>query len=232
MTIKWDEITIDNLSNLEKALKIFDRVFPVEVRESHDIFLKSLQYAKRNKPNNFRFLVGFEGEKMVSFATGHYLADVNVGFIVYIFTDPVVRSKGLGTKTLLELEKLLNKDAFLAGYTLLKAVILETETEEMVHTEIEKQDCIKRNKFFERNNYKQYKNIDYLQPPLHFGASNIPLNLFIKRVQLNEINDEEVSNAIRSIFREKYYIVNEIDKDIIELCLKTMGVNNEALFNN
>ncbi|MFK9090953.1 GNAT family N-acetyltransferase [Bacillus salipaludis] len=224
MTIKWDEITFDNVSNLEKALKIFDQVFPVEVRESHDIFLKSIQYAKRNKPNNFRFLIGFEGEKMVSFATGHYLADVNVGFIVYIFTDPVVRSKGLGTKTLLKLEELLNKDAFLAGYTSLKAVILETETE--------KQDCIKRNKFFERNNYKQYKNIDYLQPPLHFGASNIPLNIFIKNMQPNEINDEEISNAIRSIFREKYYIVNEIDKDILKLCLKTMGINNEALFNN
>ncbi|MFO1445017.1 hypothetical protein KDN24_17805 [Bacillus sp. Bva_UNVM-123] len=42
MTIKWDEITFDNVSNLENALKIFDRAFPVEVRESHDIFLKSL----------------------------------------------------------------------------------------------------------------------------------------------------------------------------------------------
>ncbi|MBO0991875.1 GNAT family N-acetyltransferase [Bacillus sp. SD088] len=128
MTIKWDEITFDNISNLENTLKIFDRAFPVEVRESHDVFLRSLQYAKKSKPNNFRFLIGFEGEKIVCFATGHYLADVNIGFIVYIVTDPLVRSKGLGTKTLLKLEELLNEDSCLAGNPFLKAVILDVRT--------------------------------------------------------------------------------------------------------
>lgn len=34
MTIKWDEITFDNVSNLENVLKIFDQAFPIEVRES------------------------------------------------------------------------------------------------------------------------------------------------------------------------------------------------------
>ncbi|MGM7634977.1 GNAT family N-acetyltransferase [Bacillus sp. Hm123] len=231
MTITWDEITFDNVSNLEKTLKIFDQAFPVEVRESHDIFLKSLNYAKTNKPNNFRFLIGVEGEKIVSFATGHYLAAVNVGFIVYIVTDPFVRSKGLGAKTLLKLEELLVQDASLAGNTSLKAVILETETQEVVHTETEKQDCIRRNKFFERNDYKQYKNIDYLQPPLHFGASNIPLNLFIKNMQSTGVNKEEINHIIRIIFKEKYYIVNEIDRDILKNCLQTMGINGEFLFN-
>ena len=231
MSIKWDEITFDNVSNLENTLKIFDRAFPVEVRESHDIFLKSLKYAKRSKPNNFRFLIGFEGERIVSFATGHYLADVNVGFIVYIVTDPLVRSKGLGTKTLLKLEELLNEDACLAGKTSLKAVILETETQEMAHTEEEKQDCFRRNKFFERNNFKQYKNIDYFQPPLHFGESNLPLNLFIKNVQTNRISDKEINDFIGAIFREKYYIVNEIDKNVLKRCLKTMGIDNKGFIN-
>ncbi|CAH2715888.1 hypothetical protein BACCIP111895_03072 [Neobacillus rhizosphaerae] len=230
MTIKWDEITNDNVSNLEKALEIFDRAFPVEVRETHDVFIKSLQYAKSSKPNNYRFLIGFEGERIVSFATGHYLADVNVGFIVYIVTNPLVRSKGLGTKTLLKLEELLNEDASFAGNTSLKAVILETEKQEMAHTVTEKLDCIRRNIFFERNNYKQYKNLDYIQPPLHFGASHIPLNLFIKNVQKNRISDEEINVSIGAIFREKYYIVNGIDKNILKHCLRTMGIDGEGLF--
>ena len=97
----------------------------------------------------------------ISFATGNYLADVNSGFIVYIVTNPLVRSKVLDSKTLVKLEGLLNKDAVSAGNTSLKAIILETETEEMVHTEEEKEDCIKRNKFFERNYYMQYERIDY-----------------------------------------------------------------------
>lgn len=141
-----------------------------------------------------------------------------------------MRSKGLGSKTLVELEGLLNKDAVSAGNTSLKAIILETETEEMVHTEEEKEDCIKRNKFFERNYYMQYERIDYLQPPLHFGDSNVPLNLFIKNQQI-EITEAEIRGAIRAIYKEKYYSVNQIDKNVLNKCLEKMGMNNEDLLN-
>lgn len=129
-------------------------------------------------------MIGFNGEQLVSFATGHYLADVNSGFIVYIATNPKVqRHRGVGSKTLLKMEELLHKDAISAGNASLKAVILETESQEMVHTETERKDCIKRNRFFERNDYKRYENIEYLQPPLHGVGNNIPLNLYIKGLQ-------------------------------------------------
>jgi GNAT superfamily N-acetyltransferase len=232
MTMKWDEITHDNLTHIEKVLKLYDQAFPIEVREPHNIFLKSLQYARNRMPNNFRFLIGFEGEQLVSFATGHYLADVNSGFIVYIVTNPLVRSKGLGSKTLSKLEELLNKDAISAGNTSLKAIILETETQDMVHTEEEKEDCIKRNRFFDRNDYKKYKKIVYLQPPLHDEGGEIPLNLFIKNLQKNENTKEEINEAIRAIYKEKYYLVNEIDKKILNNCLKKMKLGNAVLFNS
>ncbi|WP_019420373.1 GNAT family N-acetyltransferase [Paenibacillus sp. OSY-SE] len=90
-------------------------------------------------------MLGFEGEQLVSFATGHYFAEVNSGFIVYIVTNPFVRSRGLGAKTLSKLEELLHKDAAAAGYDSLSAIILETETQEIAHTEAEKEDCMKRN---------------------------------------------------------------------------------------
>ncbi|WP_028400607.1 GNAT family N-acetyltransferase [Ectobacillus panaciterrae] len=231
MTIKWDEITHDNLIHLEEVLKLHDQAFPIEVREAHNIFLKSLQYARSRMPNNFRFLIGFEGEQLVSFAKGHYLANVNSGFIVYIVTNPLVRSKGLGSKTLLKLEELLTKDAISAGNTSLKAMILETETQDMVHTEVEKENCIKRNRFFERNDYKKYEKIDYLQPPLHDGGCNIPLNLFIKNLQSNENTKKEINETIRAIYNEKYYLVNEIDKKVLNNCLEKMELGTADIFN-
>ncbi|MGD7045691.1 GNAT family N-acetyltransferase [Jeotgalibacillus proteolyticus] len=231
MAIKWDEITLENLTHLDRVFELYDQAFPIEVRESHSIFVNSIEYARNKKPNNFRFLVGFEGEQLVSFATGHYFAEANIGFIVYIVNDPFVRGKGLGAKTLLKLEELLNKDAVLAGNKQLKAIILETETQEMVHTKEEKEDCIKRNRFFERNNYKQYERIDYLQPPLHLGDINVPLNLFIKNQQRIEITEAEIRVAIRAIYKEKYYVVNQIDKNVLNKCLEKMGMNNETLFN-
>lgn len=230
MAIRWDEITYDNLIHLEKVFKLYDQIFPIAVREPHETFFKSLQYARNRKPNNFRFLTGFEGEFIVSFATGHYLADVNSGFIVYLAINPLVRrSKGLGSKTLLKMEELLNKDASSVGNIALKAVILETEIQDMVHTEIEKKECSKRNKFFEKNGYKRFENIEYLQPPLHGVGNHIPLNLFIKDLQKNKITQEEIKGFIRAIYKEKYYLVNGIDKQVLNNCFEKMGIGNEVL---
>lgn len=229
MTIRWDEITLDNLSALEKVFEIYDRTFPIEVCESHNIFEKSLQYAKNERFNNYRFLVGFEGEKLVSFATGHYFADVNSGFIVYIVTNPMLRSKGVGTQTLLKLEELLNEDALLAGNPSLKALFLETETKDMVHTEEEKENCIKRDRFFSMNDFKRFQKIDYLQPPLHLGENNVPLNLYIKSIQTSEITEAEIVEVIRVIFKEKYYLVNGIQKDILYRCLEEMGLKRQEV---
>lgn len=222
MDIRWNEITYDHLSNLDVVFSLYDHSFPIEVREPHDTFIRSLQYSRNSKPNNFRFLVGFEGEQLVSFATGHYLANVNSGFIVYIATNPLLRSKGVGSQTLFRLEELLNKDAILAGNPSIKAILLETEIKDMVHTKEEKVDCIKRERFFKKNNFKKLDKINYLQPPLYWGGNNIPLNLFIKNIHTSEITDRDINEIIRSIFKEKYYKVNGIDKDVLNRCLEEM----------
>ncbi|WP_339147158.1 GNAT family N-acetyltransferase [Sutcliffiella sp. BMC8] len=226
MTIQWVEISEDNLINLENVMELYDQAFPIEVREPHSVFLQSLQYAKTRRPNNYHFLIGLEGDQLVSFATGHYFADVNSGFIVYIATNPLVRSNGLGTKTLAELEDLLFKDAISAGNSSLKAIFLETETEDIVHTEEEKQDCIKRDRFFARNNYKKYEEIKYLQPSLHNEVEDIPLNLFIKNLDMIKQSKEEIKKAIRAIYKEKYSFVNGIDKKVLNNCLKKMELED------
>ncbi|EOR21406.1 hypothetical protein A499_23407 [Niallia nealsonii AAU1] len=225
MTIRWEEITYDNLTNIEKVFEIYDEAFPIEVREPQDIFYQSLDYAKTRLPNGFRFLVGYEGEQLVSFATGHYFAEANIGFIVYIATNPLIRSKGLGTKTLVKIEELLNEDAISAGNVSLRATILETEKQEIVHNEAEKEDCIKRNRFFERNGYKKIDEIQYIQPPLNNG-SNVPLNLFINK---NDVSKEEIIKYIQIIYKEKYCFVNRIDKQVLKSCLEMMGIENVHL---
>lgn len=224
MEIHWDEITSDNITSLVKVFQLYDEAFPVEVREPHEIFLKGLKYAGSSYPNNFRILVGFEGDHLVSFAIGHYLAEVNSGFIVYIATNPQFRGKGLGSETLRKLEKLLTGDANQAGYNSLNAIVLETERQELVITEEEKEDCIKRNRFYEKNNYKLLEEIDYQQPPLHNSGESVPLNLFIKNLRKNKISKEEITKIIRAMYHEKYYLVNGIDKAILHNCLAKMGI--------
>lgn len=231
MEIKWNEITNDNMASLlKKVFELYDQAFPIEVREPHITFFRSLKYAESSFPNNFRFLVGFAGDELVCFATGHYLADVNSGFIVYIATNPRYRGKGLGSKTLIELEKLLTVDANSAGYDLLKSVVLETECQELVKTETEKQDCIKRNRFYNKNSYIKYEEINYYQPPLHNDGKSVPLNLLINNIHGKEITKAEIAGMIRAMYHEKYYLVNGIDKQILTRCLEKMGLDKKALF--
>lgn len=223
--ISWKEISNDNLFYLDQVFELYDQSFPLEVREPHDIFLQSLKYATKAYPNNFRLLVGLSGKALVSFATGHYLADVNTGFVVYIATNPLFRTNGIGTKTLLKIEEILNKDAVLAGNSSLRAMILETESPNWADTEIEREECLKRNGFFQKNGYKQYLEVEYVQPPLHNDDKSIPLNLFMKIKEKNFQNKEEVRNIIYTIYHEKYYIVNNIDNEILIRCLNEIGIN-------
>ncbi|MDQ0973966.1 GNAT superfamily N-acetyltransferase [Neobacillus niacini] len=226
MNIRWDEITEDSLSHIDKVFKLYDLVFPIVVREPHTIFFNGLHYARHRKLNNFRFLIGFEGEELISFATGHYLEEVNSGFIVYIATNPHARSKGRGSKTLIKMEELITEDAIAAGNSSLNAIILETETEDPVHTKEEKDNCKKRNDFFKRNGFKKSEGISYLQPPLHTKDKAVQLNLFIKNVQKNE---QDIKKIIYAIYKEKYYLVNGIDKEVLNNCLIKMELGKKLI---
>lgn len=226
MNICWDEITKDNSSHLDHVFKLYDSIFPMVVREPHTVFINGLRYAQLRKPNNFRFLIGFEGEEIISFATGHYLEEVNSGFIVYIATNPHARSRGIGSKTLEKMEELMTEDAIAAGNSSVSAIILETEKENLVHTSEEKDNCKKRNEFLKRNGFKKYEGFSYLQPPLNNEDDAVPLNLFIKNLQNNE---QDIKNMIYAIYKEKYYLVNGIDPEVLNNCLKQMEIGQKLI---
>jgi hypothetical protein len=230
VTIRWEEITFDNPIRMMDLFKLYDQSFPIEERESHDKFFKGFEYAGTRMPNNFHCLVGSEGEHLVSFASGHYMSDVNSGFIVYIAVVPDRQNRGAGTSTLLKFEELLSRDAVTAGNSPLKAIILETVIQELVDTEEEKEECSRRNKFYEKNNYLLFDNVKYMQPPLHGGNSPLRLNLLIKNLLQKEITENDVRKFIQSMYKEKYYLINDIDKNILKHCLGNMGIGHAGLF--
>jgi GNAT superfamily N-acetyltransferase len=222
LTVKWEEITKDHIDYLDDALTLYDHSFPLEVREPHNVFLKSLEYAGTRTPNTFRFLIGMEDHQLVSLATGHYFANINAGFIVYLVANPDMRGKGIGQQTIMRLEKLLNQDAIVAGKTSIDSIFLETEMQELAHSEMEKEDCFKRERFFNKNGYKKISEIEYLQPPLHSGGSEVPLNLFAKSFNQAGVGKNDVKAAVQTIYKEKYSHVNGIDNGVLEKCLYKM----------
>ncbi|KPB06698.1 hypothetical protein AAV98_00265 [Bacillus sp. CHD6a] len=229
MAIEWIEITKNSTKYFDEVMKLYEQSFPLEVRESQDIFHRSIRYSESSFPNTFRFLVGIEDEKVLSFATGHFLASVNAGFVVYIVTNPSIRSSGLGSKTLHKLEELLNADAINAGYENIDKILLETEIKEMVHTEKEKEECGKREKFFKRNGYFHLSSIDYRQPPLHKEEQSVPLKLFVKKCNAEDISYDRLQQAIVALYQEKYFHVNGIKRMVLHNCLREMGIEERGI---
>ncbi|MCQ6267639.1 GNAT family N-acetyltransferase [Fictibacillus sp. WQ 8-8] len=152
MTIQWIQMRGQNSARMDKVLALYDRSFPLEVREPHDVFYSGFQYAQTAAPNQFCLLIGVEGDQLLSFAAGHFLAEVNTGFVVYIAADPNHRNRGMGSKTLAKMEDVFNEAAILAGKSKVSGIILETEKEEEAVTTMEEMECRKRMHFLPKTN--------------------------------------------------------------------------------
>ncbi|MGM9931336.1 GNAT family N-acetyltransferase [Pradoshia sp.] len=216
MDIEWKELDLhDSDSLLNEALHLYDESFPEEVRESHDLFRRSLTLS--SSENVYHFLVGLENGKVISMATAHYFARANFGYIVYLAAHPEKRGIGLGKKTIEEMRRRLQLDAKASGYPSLSAVVLETEKETTAHDEEEYAINLKRLKFFESLGF-QIAEVEYVQPPLFHGQ--IPVPLYLQMNILDETASLTPEDTIEVLYKEKYNKVNQISSKELELCLQ------------
>ncbi|SDY99006.1 GNAT family N-acetyltransferase [Thermoactinomyces sp. DSM 45892] len=225
MDITWRKLTSEDEVFIQKVFEIYDQSFPDEVRESHDVFYRGLVSQKSSFPDSYTFLVGYQNENEIcSLATAHYFSKLNMGFVVYLATNPHIRSRGIGSMTLNKIEEILMNDAKKAGYHSLKGIVLETEKEELSHTELEKRNCTRRNRFFEKNQFINLKNVKYLQPPLKQGDQPVPLHLLLKQYE-ETVGYDEIERMIEEIFKKKYQEMNQIHVKVLEECLTSMRLD-------
>ncbi|MGL4821106.1 MAG: GNAT family N-acetyltransferase, partial [Bacilli bacterium] len=207
MTITWAQLTSPQDDRLEAAFALYEAAFPKELREARDVFYASMHYDTNARPNRYHLLTGWdEAGKCIAFASFHYMHAANVGFIVYIVTDTKVRSKGLGSATLREIERICQADAAETNQQL-GAIVLESERKEDAHDAEEQYTCERREAFFRKNGYVPYRAFPYAQPALHPTTEPVPLHLYAKcftafepTLPLAEIKD--------AIYSEKYARVN------------------------
>ena len=228
MNLEWHVITNGEDHYLKQAFALYNAAFPVELREDHQVLLDSLK--NNGDPEGFCFLTGLLDGNVVALATAHYLADINIGFIVYIVTDPDIRGKGTGKETLKKVEEILNERAIRNGTGGLDAMLLETEKEEDAVSLQDKEECQKRARFFNRNGYVKQENQLYLQPPLHGENQGVPLHLYVKYLGEEGWGREEIHQAIYSIYKGKYLAVNRININSLNRCLEETGVNPDFRF--
>lgn len=231
MAISWQEIKDISSGYWCVAMELYDDSFPIEVREPHDVFVRSIEQGKVIAPSTYHFLVGLdENDQLAGFAAAHYLSEVNFGFIVYIVVNPSLRGQGTGAKLLRQVEFLLEQDAKKAHQKSLQGILLETEKEEIVHTDEDRQDCIKRNLFFSKQGYVLMQNVLYLQPPLHPADHTcVPLNLFVKMLsQVGALSETELRRIVSAIYKEKYGRMNLIPQSVLEECENKLQIDSRS----
>ncbi|EIT87236.1 hypothetical protein A374_01304 [Fictibacillus macauensis ZFHKF-1] len=212
MSLRWEFITEEHSPYISQVFSLYDEIFPIEVREPHHVFRNGLH---GEAAKYYYFLVGIEEDHVVSFATAHYLPDVNTGFIVYLATSPTVQQRGLGSLTLEVMENKLQEAAKKAGNHSLRALALETERAEDAHTVEERVDSDKRQRFFKKHGYKKATECAYVQPPLYPGGQPVPLYLLLKTQHALS----SVQEIVASMYRYKYETVNEIDSKVLQALL-------------
>ena len=219
MVLEWKEITHLEDGLLKKAFSLYHTCFPKYVREEEEVFYESIRQIENNLPNRYHFLVGLLDDKVVCMATAHYMAETNCGYIVYIATDPEVRGKGLGKKTLLKMEELLSDDAKKAGRSSLLGISLETEREIDAKNEEEYEETINRLQFFQHLGFSPVKHHYYVQPPLYKDQIPVPLYLAFKPLTDNqEIDFQQLTKAM---YYEKYYKMNKIPLPVLKNCMRS-----------
>jgi ribosomal protein S18 acetylase RimI-like enzyme len=217
-TIK--EISEKDAKYLLQVIRLYEQTFEHEVREPFALFAKSLHLAKDAFPHAFHLLVVVAKDQVIGFVSGHYLADVNVGFVVYLAIDPSWQSHGIGAQLLASLEQKFEQDARLASYDGLSAIVLETEREDEAKSAIEVKQAHRRQHFFRRQGFDRRDDVKYHQPPLHVGDKDVPLHLWTKNRANNPIDYAQLIAIIALIYREKYQKINGIDQKLLHAMMQ------------
>lgn len=214
----YREITLCDSQYLAQMIALYEATFALAVREPSELFLKSLAHGMGAFPDAYHIHVALDGEaqgNVIGFVTGHYFADVNVGFIVYLAIDPSYRRQGIGAQLLLQLEKSFEEDACAASFETVRAIVLETEREDGAKSESEREDGQRRQRFFQAKGFVRREEIDYRQPPLRVGDEKVPLYLWVKNRATNPINLEQWIAIVEAMYREKYHKINGIDQKLL-----------------
>ncbi|RAP26695.1 hypothetical protein C2W64_01411 [Brevibacillus laterosporus] len=216
MEIIWHDIKDIESPLMPHALELYEQTFTEDLREPNSILLKGLTNEGPIAPDTFHLLVGTdENQQVVAVSTFHYLATWNLGFIVYMMVNPAIQSGGIGSKMMMQIEKILKEDAQNHG-TELVGLVLETEREEDAHDEEEQVLTQRRLRFFNRNGLVPVKGVPYKQPPLWENTKEVPLHLLVKWTKDTDgFLQEEWYRFVQAVYKEKYGKINNVKAEIL-----------------
>ncbi|HIK29071.1 MAG: GNAT family N-acetyltransferase [Oscillatoriaceae bacterium SKW80] len=181
------EITDVSNPDFKEALKIYIDSFPANERQAPSVI------EKRVADKVSRLLVGKWEDKVNCMALLYELKNEEFILLEYLGTDANYRSKGLGSKMMGYISKVVEK--------LQKTLIIEVENPNFGKNREEKE---RRIRFYKRVGAKLLKGVRYVVPPLD-GSEPIEMNLmFLPNYGNGKIPGAMLQEVIAQIYEEIY----------------------------
>lgn len=196
-------------------MRLFERVFPADEKIDRSYFEDILAEKRMGllDPFNTHVLVARRGSRVLGFATGTYLAVVNMGFVGYLAVDPSVKGLRLGGRLRQRLIKDMRNDARAAGHPDLRGIL----------GEIEPDNPWLRHLVLGRNVLAL--DVDYRQPPLRKDSSEVPLVLYVEPIgePIRRLDADSVRAILYAIYRRLYRIRFPLRQPSFRAMLRNMG---------
>ncbi|MEO8499938.1 MAG: hypothetical protein ABI565_03420 [Vicinamibacteria bacterium] len=181
----------------KKSFALYSRVFPPSETIDREYFRNVFEEKRLGllSPYNFHFLVAHQGNRVLGFVTGSYLAIVNLGFVGYLAVGPNTGGRKVGSKLRGRLIRVMHDDARAAGHADLMGMMGEVE---------EGNPWLHR---MRRHGALAF-DLDYMQPSTD-GTSAVPLVLYLEPLggrRLRSLPATTLRRLLYAVYRRLYRI--------------------------
>lgn len=179
--LTWRSVQSESDPVLAKWLGMYERSFPREVLVPREVIAAQINAAARVPVEGdvLHVAAALDGDAIVGGAMFSFLSQSNLGFLSYIFSGPEARGRGVVAWVYRQLTGSLASDATVRGRSL-QGIIFEVEREDLAATPREREERIRRLRFFAKVGAGVVTGIDYLQPPLHSEEEPLPMYLMFE----------------------------------------------------
>jgi GNAT superfamily N-acetyltransferase len=216
----WREVQSESDPVLADWLAMYERSFPNEVRLPREVVTAQIAEAGRTPRGEdvLHVAAAMEGDAVVGGANFTYLGRSNVGLLSYIFTAPERRGRGVGGWIYRQVTTVLRADAARRGRSL-EGVLLEVERDDLA-TGPEREERVRRLRFFAGAGARVVTGVDYLQPPLHPGEEPLPMHLMFDPAGAGRPAPScgEVLAWVDDIYRVIYGDGAGLDEHVLQEC--------------
>lgn len=196
------------------VINIYHEAFPVAQRVEDSALLRLVPRGS-HEPGGWVFHLAERMPETVGFATGLHVSPLGLAYIAYLAVAPTWRGRGVGTALFRSLLDAWKQARPRPPHWL----FLEVERPELARDEVEREQQMRRMRFYERLGCR-FIHADFQAPPLGPGLPVVPYWILMLPIQDADLGPAAIRTALADLYREVYSL--DEDHPLVRNCLESL----------